>query len=149
MDDVQEEEVASPGLAPLLPPTLPRLVGVLTDYGDLTRAVHHQARGNRPGNTTIAYDPKVKEFKGYCGAICSHQSVEARYLVTHPQSCTNSSLTSPIVKNGSLVDSREEKAQLILTTGLSWAGIQVSPLQNGYRLRTPYNSSRLIHTNPA
>jgi hypothetical protein len=82
MDDVQEEEVASPGPAPLLPPTLPGVVDVLTDNGDFTRAVHHQARGNRQGNTSIAYDSKVKEFKGYCDAMLSHQSVEVRYLVT-------------------------------------------------------------------
>jgi hypothetical protein len=85
LGDVVEEEVASPGLAPLLPPTLPGLVGVFTDNGDLTRAVHHRARGNRPGNTTIAYDPKLKEFKGYSDAMFSHQSVEVRYLVTPPK----------------------------------------------------------------
>jgi hypothetical protein len=66
----------------LRPPTLPGVDGVETDNGDLTRAVHHQSKGNRPENTSDAYDPKVREFKGYCDALYPHHGAEIRHLVT-------------------------------------------------------------------
>jgi hypothetical protein len=71
----------SPGM-PLRAPTLPGVDGVETDNGDLTRAVHHQSKGNRPENTSDAYDPKVKEFKGYCDALYPNHGPDIRHLVT-------------------------------------------------------------------
>jgi hypothetical protein len=64
----------------LLPPTLPGAVE--NDNSDLTRAVHHEARKTRPDNTTIAYDPKVAEFRGYCDAQYAHLGADVRYQVT-------------------------------------------------------------------
>jgi hypothetical protein len=76
-----KEESASPGIQ-LRAPTLPGVDGVETDNGDWTRAVHHQSKGNRPENTSEAYDSKVKEFKGYCDAVYPTHGVEIRHLVT-------------------------------------------------------------------
>jgi hypothetical protein len=64
----------------LLPPTLAG--GVERDNSDLTRAVHHETRKTRPDNTSIAYDPKVEEFRGYCDSLYNHLGAEVRYQVT-------------------------------------------------------------------
>lgn len=64
-------------MAPLLGPA-----AFEVDNTDLTRAVHHEARANRPHNTVLAYSNKHKEFMGYCDAMCPHQPTSLRYLVT-------------------------------------------------------------------
>jgi hypothetical protein len=83
--DAMTEEVAPPSpelLLQLLPPTLPGVDSVERDNTDLTRAVYHESRVNRPCNTSIAYDPKVAEFNGYCDAMYAHVGVDIRYQVT-------------------------------------------------------------------
>jgi hypothetical protein len=80
------EEVAPPPspelVLQLLPPTLPEVFSVERDNTDLIRAVYHESRVNRSGNTSIAYDPKVAEFNGYCVAMYAHSDVDIRYQVT-------------------------------------------------------------------
>jgi hypothetical protein len=66
-----------------LPPTLPGVDSVERDNTDLTTAVYHESRVNRPGNTRYClYDRKVAEFNGYCDAMYAHIGVDIRYHVT-------------------------------------------------------------------
>jgi hypothetical protein len=67
---------------PLPVPTLNTVLDAEIDNTDLTRAVHHEARANRPDNTEIAYSGKHREFLGYCDAMYAHQARELRHLVT-------------------------------------------------------------------
>jgi hypothetical protein len=78
-DDDSPEMAYAPQL---LPPTLNGLDSIERDNSDLTRAVHHESRSTRPDNTSIAYDPKVAEFRGYCDALYNHVGPEIRYQVT-------------------------------------------------------------------
>ena len=69
--------------APPLPvPTLNSVLDAETDNTDLTRAVHDEARANRPDNTDIAYSSENKEFLGYCDTLYAHQSAALGHLVT-------------------------------------------------------------------
>ncbi len=76
-------DTPSEALIPQLqPPTLPGVDSVERDNTDLTRAVYHLSRVNRPDNTSIAYNPKAVEFMGYCDAMYCHTGVNIWYQVT-------------------------------------------------------------------
>ena len=74
--------IPPPLMAPLLAPTDDPADLVERDNADLTRAIFHETKENRPENTSLAYDPKIKEFYGYCDAIYGTHNTSIRYLVT-------------------------------------------------------------------
>jgi hypothetical protein len=69
-----------PARPSLRPPTGSGSVGI--DNAVLTRAVHQQQMQNRRDNTSIAYDPKVLEFKRYCDCQYPHEPEFVRHLVS-------------------------------------------------------------------
>jgi hypothetical protein len=92
----------------LLPPTLAG--DIERDNSDLMRAVHHEARKTRPDNTSIAYDPKVDEFRGYCDSLYAHLGAKVRYQVT-PDKVYNFIFINPIARRESQVKEKEERGR--------------------------------------
>jgi hypothetical protein len=95
-------------IALLVPPTLAG--SVERDNSDLTRAVHHEARKTRPDNTSIAYDSKVDEFRGYCDSLHGHLGSDVRYQVT-PEKVYNFMFYQSHREKKSLVKEREERGR--------------------------------------
>jgi hypothetical protein len=136
-------------LLQLLPPTLPGVDSVERDTTDLTRAVYYEFRENRPGNTSIAYDPKVAEFNGYCDAMYAHIGVDIRYQVT-PEKVYNFLFYQSHrekKKPGSRKERREGESRCFFTFLLPHS-TQISNQRYGYRQLTQYSSNRLIRTSP-
>ena len=130
----------------LLPPTLPGVNLVERDNTDLTRAVYHESRVNRPDNTSIAYNPKVAKFMGYCNAIYCHTGVNIRYQVT-PEKVYNFLFYQSHREKKKQVKGREERGRRqvscpLLTTAQYWEGTQINPHQSGSRQLTQYSFNR-------
>jgi hypothetical protein len=130
----------------LLPPTLLGVAWAKRDNTDLTRVVYHESRVNRPDNTSIAYDPKVAEFCGYCNAMYRHTGVNIRYQVT-PEKVYNFLFYQSHREKKKQVKLRKERGRrpvsfLLPTTKQYWEGTQIKPHQSGSRQLTQYSFNR-------